>query len=98
MRRDRLQLSAEAVETIERLALLGDAHARKVLERSNLSIVDRPPCEVGPWVSVRKAAEILGTSEQAVTERCRRGTLASRQPGGAGHPWQVSMAAVEGER
>ena len=93
--------SADGAEAADRLDLLGAWFVKTSVSSdvssvstdvSSLDTVDVDPAE---WIPVTTAAQILGTTPQAVTGRLRRGTLRGVRQ--SDRSWRVCAIAVEKE-
>lgn len=83
----------DVAETIERIALLGDAYRnrRKTNETPNLSPLDSGHFDELEWTTAKDAAALLDRTPQAVTGRCRRGSLHAMKDG---RTWRVCHQSI----
>jgi hypothetical protein len=84
--------SPDATEAVERLDLLGAWFVNVSSVSPGVSKLDTTDFDSAEWVTVNEAAQILGTSPQAVTGRLRRGTLRGARQ--SDRSWRVCAAAL----
>ena len=82
--RDRLDMPAEVAEYLAKLDQFGEAYRirRNADETQSVSLVDaeRSVVRKVEWITAKEAAALLSVrTSQAVTGRCRRGTLHAKQ-------------------
>lgn len=85
-----LDVHREAVETVERVRVIGEAWATRNSADvvRDVAIVDDETSDAFEWVSVAQARQTLGVSAQSVTARLRRRSLHGRKDGGI---WRVCV-------
>jgi hypothetical protein len=92
-RRDRLDLPADVVETLDKIQLVGDAYRNRVTPTKGA--VAPEPFDPPSWTAVKDASDILKISPQAVTGLCRSGSLHAEQDG---RLWRVCSESVTTRR
>jgi excisionase family DNA binding protein len=95
-KRDRRTLSADAVETLDKLELAGASWSERFPGvSSEVSPLDGQRFDPIEWISVTTVAAVLDISPQAVGRLLARGTLRGEK---TGRTWRVDAASVDARR
>jgi len=90
-RRRGVGLTAEAIQTAERVVLIGEKARNVVPVARSVADVDDAGTDAFESISVKQATEVLGVSGSAVTARLRRGTLHGARRNGR---WAVCASDI----
>lgn len=98
-RSDRAAVAADTVEPVELIVRVGQSWERRAevpvpTKPNAVSTVDTPGFDVQQSISVKEAKDILSITEQAVTKRCRAGTLRAEVVKGA---WRIDPSSLRKE-